>query len=205
MPQGSILQSLGKFPFQRFKLKELKDLCFDCSYARTTFLNCRSNRVQILETEAQTLGSIADVFANTTPLVPLSQPRRFLLQAGADAFADTHSFGLGAWLQSPAVTSWLSITAGKDDVAKWLNTDSLQSLMLSFEMLAEFLVLIQEQYFRGHDVKIATQLGNQAAEAIIYKGFTQLPVPAAITKAVQTLSFHCGTTLGPFRASSSDN
>ena len=60
-------------------------------------------------------------------------------------------------------------------------------------MIAQLLVLLlfrsQEKFFRGIDISIATKLDNQAAEAILQHGFTQLPIPARITKAVQIVSF----------------
>ena len=68
-----------------------------------------------------------EFFEYTLPMVPLSQPRRFTIQAGADAFADSSTFGLGAWIQSPAGTSWCSIVSSKQDVSEWLTNDSMQS------------------------------------------------------------------------------
>ena len=208
VPQGSILQRLGKFSFQN-SIESLKKLCFDCSYAWTTFLNCRSNRVQILEHEAEILRNMIDFFSTTSPCVALSQTRRFELIAGADAFADKDNFGLGAWLQSPAGSLWCSITGNKHDIGRWISSDSLQSHILAFEMIAQLLVLIlfrfQEKFIRGQDIFISTRLDNQAAEAILQQGFTQLPIPAAITKAHQILTFQSRTFLQPFRASSAEN
>ena len=76
-------------------------------------------------------------------------------------------------------------------------------------MIAQLLVLIlfrfQEKFIRGQDIFISTHLDNQAAEAILQQGFTQLPIPAAITKAHQILTFQSRTFLQPFRASSAEN
>ena len=183
-------------------LSAFKDACFDIPLAWTTFLSCRSNRVQIYEEEANNITIMAEFFEHSTPMVPLSQ-------AGADAFADTSGFGLRVWLHSPAGTCWCSIVASKEDVEEGFTNDSLQSYILSFEMIAQLLVLIlfrfQEKIFRGIDISIATRLDNQAAEAILQQGFTQLSTPARITKAVQTLSFQSRVKLDPFRASSADN
>ena len=209
IPQGAILQRLGKIPFSGLGLSAFKDACFDTSFAWTTFLSGRSNRVQIYEEEANNITVMAEFFEHSTPIVPLSQYRRFTIQAGADAFADTSGFGLGAWLHSPAGTSWCSIIASKGEVEQWFPNDSLQSYILSFEMIAQLLVLLlfrsQEKFFRGIDISIATKLDNQAAEAILQHGFTQLPIPARITKAVQIVSFQSRVSLNPFRTSSADN
>lgn len=76
-------------------------------------------------------------------------------------------------------------------------------------MMAQLLVFIlfrhQEQYFRGINISIETRLDNQAGEAILHQGFTQLPVPAKITRACQTLAFQTRVQLNPFRASSTEN
>ena len=114
VPQGAILQRLGKIQFSGLGLSAFKDACFDISFAWTTFLSCRSNRVQIYEEEANNITVMAEFFEHSTPMVPLSQYRRFTIQAGADAFADTSGFGLGAWLHSPAGTSWCSIIASNN-------------------------------------------------------------------------------------------
>ena len=91
----------------------------------------------------------------------------------------------------------------------WLPNESMQSYILSFEMMAQLLVFIlfrhHERYFRGIDISIETRLDNQAAEAILHQGFTQLPVPATITRACQTLAFQTRVKLNPFRASSTEN
>ncbi len=139
----------------------------------------------------------------------LSQTRRFELLAGADAFADKDNFGLGARLQSPAGSLWCSITGNKHDIERWILADSLQSHILAFEMIAQLLVLIlfrfQEKFIRGQDIFTSTRLDSQAAEAILQHGFTQLPIPAAITKAHQILTFQSRTFLQPFRASSAED
>ena len=48
-------------------------------------------------------------------------------------------------------------------------------------------------------------MDNQAAEAILHQGFTQLPVRAKITRAVQILCAQSRIKLNPFRASSVEN
>lgn len=45
----------------------------------------------------------------------------------------------------------------------------------------------------------------QLKPAILHQGFTQLPVPAKITRACQTLAFQTRVQLNPFRASSTEN
>ena len=209
VPQGATIQRLGTLQFSKFDLAGFKNACFDSSYAWTTCLSCRSNRVQIFDDEAKDIEVMLEFFEQSTPLVPLSSYRRFSLQAGADAFADQSTFGLGAWLQSPAGTLWFSILVDRHEVESWLPNESMQSYILSFEMMAQLLVFLlfrhQEQYLRGIDISIATRLDNQAAEAILHQGFTQLPVPAKITRACQTLAFQTRVHLNPFRASSSEN
>ena len=211
VPQGATIQRLGTLQFSKLNLAGFKNACFDSSYAWTTFLSCRSNRVQIFDDESRDITVMLEFFEQSTPLVPLSSNRRFSIQAGADAFADQSTFGLGAWLQSPAGTLWFSILVDRREVENWLPNESMQSYILSFEMMAQLLVFIlfrhQEQYFRGIDISIETRLDNQAAEAILHQGFTQLPVPAKITRACQTLAlaFQTRVKLNPFRASSTEN
>ena len=208
VPQGAVIQRLGKIQFSLLGRTAFKDACFELSYAWTTFLSCRSNRVQIYEEEASNIEVMAEFFEYTTPMVSLSHHRRFTIQAGADAFADSTTFGLGAWIQSPAGNSWFSILSSKDDVGNWLKKDSMQSYILAFEMMAQLLVLLlfrhQERILRGHDISISTRLDNQGAEAILHQGFTQLPVPAKITRAIQIVTYQCRAHLVPFRASSQD-
>ncbi len=209
IPQGATIQRLGKVSFSNLGLLAFRNACFDTAYAWTTFLSCRSNRIQIFDEEAKNISIMKEFFEGTVPMVPFSQPRRFTIQAGADAFADSLQFGLGAWIQSPAGALWCSIQASRHDIADWLTKDSMQAYILSFEMLAQLLVILlfrhQESIFRGCDIEVATRLDNQAAEAILHQGFTQLPVPAKMTRAVQILCSQTRIRFSPFRASSEEN
>ena len=58
------------------------------SYAWTSFVNCRSNRVPVYDTDADIFANIFDIFSVCTPAAPLCQPLRTKIQAGADASAD---------------------------------------------------------------------------------------------------------------------
>ena len=209
VPQGSILQRLGKFSFRSPNVQNLRNSTLDMDFAWTTFLNCRSNRVQILEHETATFANLVEFFEQTTPLVQLSLHHRFTLHAGADAFADLQNFGLGAWLSTPWETIWCSVLGTKQDLTRWFGDKSPQAYMLSFEMIAQLLVLLlfrhQQNVLRGHDIRISTKLDNQAAEAILQQGFTQIPIPSSITRAVQQVSYQTRTLLEPYRASSADN
>ena len=139
--------------------------------------------------------------------MPLSIPYRITLQAGEDAYATTNHFGLGAWLSTPQGDMWVSMQGNRDDVPSFLRSDSLQKLIISFETMGQALLLLmfQRTRLRGINFQIASKVDNQASEAIIAQGFTQLPIPLRLTQAIQRLSFRSNILLQPYRCASHDN
>ena len=207
IPQGSIVSRLGKVAFKTGELQNFRDNCFDMSYGWASFWNCRSNRVQIYEPEAQTIQGILSYVQECVPRVSLSIPHRITLQTGADAYATENHFGLGAWLTtSPHGDHWMSVQGNRDDLRQFLQTDSLQKLMISFETMAQALILLmfQVRQLRGIYFRIASRVDNQASEAIFAQGFTQLPIPLRLTQAIQRLSFRSNALQQPYRCSSKD-
>lgn len=207
IPQGSIISRMGKVTFNSGHLQKFKDNCFDMNFAWAAFWNCRSNRVQIYDSEAETIQSMASYLQDCIPRVPLSIPYRITLQAGADAFATTNHFGLGAWLSTPQGDMWVSMQGNRDDVPSFFRSDSLQKLIISFETLGQALLLLmfQRTGLRGFNFQIASKVDNQASEAIIAQGFTQLPLPLRLTQAIHRLSFRSNILLQPYRCTSHDN
>ena len=137
----------------------------------------------------------------------LSIPSRIALQAGADAYANASQFGLGAWLTLPQGDRWMSLQGTRDDLPSFLQADSLQSLIISFETMAQAMILLMFQYSpcRGIHFRIESMVDNQASEAIIAQGFTQLPIPLKLTQAIQRISFQTSLLLQPYRCISKDN
>ena len=165
---------MGKVTFISGRLQNFKDNCFDMTFAWAAFWNCRSNRVQIYDSEAKTIQGMASYIEDCIPRVPLSIPYRVTLQAGADACATANHFGLGAWLSTPQGEMWVSLQGDRDDVPSFLQSDSLQKLIISCETMAQALLLLMFQgtQLRGINSQIASKVGNQASEAIIAQGFT---------------------------------
>ena len=207
VPQGSILSRLGKVPFSSGNLQQFRDKCFDLNFAWASFWNCRSNRVQIYDSESETIRGILHYIQDCTPKMSLSIPSRIALQAGADAYANASQFGLGAWLTLPQGDRWMSLQGTRDDLPSFLQADSLQSLIISFETMAQAMILLMFQYSpcRGIHFRIESMVDNQASEAIIAQGFTQLPIPLRLTQAIQRISFQTSVSLQPYRCTSKDN
>ena len=207
IPQGSIISRMGKINFVSGKLQNFRDNCFDMNFAWATFWNCRSNRVQIYEHEAQMIHGISSYLQDCTPRVSLSIPYRFILQAGADAYANENLFGLGAWLTTPQRDMWVSMQGNRDDVPQFFSSDSLQKLIITFETMAQALLLLmfQNTGLRGICFQISSKVDNQASEAIIAQGFTQLPIPLRLTQTIQRISFRSNVLLQPYRCTSQDN
>ena len=141
------------------------------------------------------------------PRTPLSIPQRFILQAGANAFATENHFGLGAWLALPHAEMWVSMQGTREDPPRSLPANSLQPLIISFETMAQALILLMFQTtpLRGVNLQIASKVDNQASEAIIAQGFTQLPIPLRLTQAIQRLSIRSNVLLQPYRCASQNN
>lgn len=207
IPQGSILSRLGKVPFHSGQLQQFGDKCFELNFAWASFWNCRSNRVQIYESEAGTIQGILQYIQDCIPTTPLSIPIRTPLQAGADAYATENQFGLGAWLTLPQGEVWMSIQGTREQLPSFLQANSLQSLIISFETMAQALLLLmfQKSPYRGINFQIASKVDNQAKEAILAQGFTQLPIPLKLTQAIQRISFQSNVSLQPYRCTSQDN
>ena len=207
IPQGSILSSLGKIPFHSGKLQQFRDACFDLSSAWASLWNCRSNRVQIYDAEAQLIQALLSQIRDTIPRSILASHRRQLLQAGADAFATKDNFGLGAWLSLPHKDLWFSLLGDRTILPDFFECDSLQRHIISFETMAQCILLIMfsKTHLRGIDFLIQSKVDNQASEAIIAQGFTQIPIPRVLTQALQKLTFTTNIQLQPYRCSSEDN
>ena len=58
IPQGATIQRLGTLNFSNLGLLAFRNACFDTTCAWTTFLSCRSNRVQIFDEEAKNISII---------------------------------------------------------------------------------------------------------------------------------------------------
>ena len=208
VPQGSIVQRIGKI--QRDKCTSWIEFAKSASmlpYAWTSFINCRSNRVPVYETEADIFANIFDMFSVCIPSAPLCQPLRTKIFAGADAFAEQTNFGLGGWIQFPAKCLWFSLQGRDSQLPVNFHTGNLQSHILTFETLAQviLLLMIYESKIRGIDLELITCLDNQAAEGILAAGFTQLPVASKIIQVYHQLSQLSGAVLTPMRTSSKDN
>ena len=207
VPQGSILARMGKFQFHSGELAQFKQSCFDLNFAWTSFWNCRSNRVQVLEEEALIFQHLFSSLQQSIPRTTLSQNRRIPLQAGADAFASAREFGLGAWITFPARDCWISMIGNTSDLPDIFHTGNLQRHIVSFETVAQCLILIMfnRSGLRGADFLIQSKLDNQASEAIIAQGFTQLPIPLSLMRALQKLTYDSTISFLPYRCSSADN
>ena len=207
VPQGSILARMGKFQFHSGELAHFKQSCFDLNFAWTSFWNCRSNRVQVLEEEALIFQHLYLSLRQSIPRTTLSQNRRIPLQVGADAFASAGEFGLGAWITFPARDCWISMIGNTSDLPDIFHTGNLQRHIVSFETVAQCLVLIMfnRSGLRGADFLIQSKLDNQASEAIIAQGFTQLPIPLSLMRALQKLTYNTTISFQPYRCSSADN
>ena len=207
VPQGSIISRMGKIQFTTGGVNKFRQSCFDLNFAWASFWNCRSNRVQIYETEASILRDLYDYIRNSIPRTALSIPRRFTLLAGADAFASQDHFGLGAWLSCPQQEMWVSLLGDKRILPSEFQTDNLQRHIISFETMAQCILLIMftRSGLRGIDFTIASKVDNQASEAIIAQGFSQLPIPSQLTKAIQSLTYQSNISLQPYRCTSADN
>ena len=207
IPQGSTLSRLGSVPFLTGQLQQFREACFDLNSAWAAFWNCRSNRVQIFQAEAVIIEGLRQHLIDSIPRTLLATPRRFILQAGADAFASQDDFGLGAWLSLPNRDMWCSIIADRTSLPERFQTDSLQKLIIAFETLAQCILLIMFSYtgLRGIDFQIHSKVDNQASEAIIAQGFTQLPLPLELVRTIQRLCYISAVQLQPYRCSSQDN
>ena len=186
VPQGSIISRIGKIQFASGNLKAFQDSCFDLNFASTSFWNCRSNRVHIFEQEAQVIRLLHLLVQDSVPRTRLAIPHRTSLDAGADAFATKDNFGLGAWLNLPGADCWISLLGTREDLPEQLRAESLQRHIISFETIAQCLLLLifQRTGLRAIDFAITSRVDNQASEAILAQGFTQLPVPHLLTQTV---------------------
>ena len=208
VPQGSIIQRLGKFQLDRYtSWSEFAKAASSIQFAWASFINCRSNRVQLHESDAELFSDIFHTFSLCTPAAPLCTPSRTKILAGADAFASQSHFGIGGWIQFPNKCFWFSIQGQESQLPVAFHTGSLQSHILTLETIAQvaFLILIYEKQIRGISLNIVTCLDNQAAEGIMAAGFTQLTVASKVVQAYHHLSQKSGAVLNPVRTSSKDN
>ena len=208
VPQGSVIQRIGKLQRDRFPSSpEFSKSASMLSSAWASFVNCRSNRVPIYDSDAQMFAHILDIFSVCIPSAPLCRPFRTKVSAGADAFADKSTFGLGGWIQFPNKCIWFSLQGHVSQLPSEFHTDSLQSHILTFETLAQVILLFMtyESKIRGVHFDLITCLDNQAAEGILAAGFTQLPVASKIIQVYHQLTQLSGAVLTPVRTSSKDN
>ena len=74
--------------------------------------------------------------------IPLCRAESDGVVSAADAFADAHRAGLGGWWTVPGQEAardtvfWFSIPLHKESLPDWLQSNSLQSFITSFEALA---------------------------------------------------------------------
>ena len=207
IPQGSILSRMGKLQFHPGNVSQFAQSCFDLNFAWASFWNCRSNRVQIFEPEADILQSLYSMILDQIPRTALSCQKRYTLQAGADAFATKDKFGIGAWLTTPSHDRWISMVGDTTDLPQEWHVDDLQKLIISFETLAQCLILLLfiSTTLRGADFEIVSKVDNQASEAILAQGFTQIPLSSKLMRTVQKLSYQSNVILQPYRCTSADN
>lgn len=102
---------------------------------------------------------------------------------------------------------WFSLQGRDSQLPGDFHTGSLQSHILTFETVAQviLLLMIYESKIRGVDLELVTCLDNQAAEGILAAGFTQLPVASKIIQVYHQLSQLSGAVLTPVRTSCKDN
>ena len=207
IPQGSILSRMGKLQFHPGNVSQFAQSCFDLNFAWASFWNCRSNRVQIFEPEADILQPLYSMILDQIPRTALSCQKRYTLQAGADAFATKDKFGIGAWLTTPSHDRWISMVGDTTDLPQEWHVDDLQKLIISFETLAQCLILLLfiSTTLRGADFEIVSKVDNQASEAILAQGFTQIPLSSKLMRTVQKLSYQSNVILQPYRCTSADN
>ena len=208
IPQGSVISRMGKLQFYSGQLQQFSASCFDLNFAWASFWNTRSNRVQILEEEAGVLKQLSNEILEQIPRVPLSLHRRWTLQAGADAFATETQFGIGAWITLPHQSDiWASLVGDTHDLPISWQHENLQRHIISFETMAQCLVLLLfiHSSLRGSDFSIQSKLDNQASEAILAQGFTQITHSGELLRAFQKLRYQSQVELQPYRCSSTDN
>ena len=123
-------------------------------------------------------------------------------------FAAETEFGIGAWLTLPNRTEvWLSLLGYANNLPDDWQHENLQRHIISFETMAQcaILVMFNASEFRGVDFRIQSKADNQASEAIIAQGFTQIRCSSALLRSLQRLSYHTQIELEPYRCSSADN
>lgn len=154
------------------------------------------------------LRQLYDQIRSQIPRVTLSQNRRITLQAGADAFATETEFGIGAWLILPNRQDiWLSLLGHTQDLPEDWQHVNLQRHIISFETMAQcaILMMFNASDFRGVDFRSQSKVDNQASEAIIAQGFTQIMCSSALLRSLQRLSYHTQIQLEPYRCPSAEN
>ena len=138
--------------------------------------------------------------------IPLCRAESDGVVSAADAFADAHRAGLGGWWTVPGQEAakdtvfWFSIPLQKESLPDWLQSNSLQSFITSFEALAQLLLLLGR--LRGvaplvHCMLVLRQLcDNSAVVACSRKG---LCLKTPLCWILQAIGYYCschGVALG---------
>ena len=138
--------------------------------------------------------------------IPLCRAESDGVVSAADAFADAHRAGLGGWWTVPGQEAakdtvfWFSIPLQKESLPDWLQSNSLQSFITSFEALAQLLLLLGR--LRGvaplvHCMLVLRQLcDNSAVVACSRKG---LCLKTPLCCILQAIGYYCschGVALG---------
>jgi len=121
---------------------------------------------------------IGTIICTEYSLLKLKQPER--------------EFGLGAWLNIPGQAGfWSSFMRTTPDLPAEWRAEHLQRHINSFTTLAQCMVLIifNSSNLGAEDFQIISKVDNQASEAILAQGSTQIPLTSSLTQAFQRLTY----------------